>query len=121
MSTTGWRLVAATLPPRDSGPMPRSANTSVTSTAVALATAPTTNRSMYRNGAAMLRSLAHPPHLAFAAHARNCWPVSSPRNPARPSAAVGIWLRKTHLVLGVAVCLLATGVEMIARQHYAGR
>jgi hypothetical protein len=59
MSTTGWRLVAAALPPKDSDPTPRCANTSTTSTAVALATPAATDRTMYRNEAMMPRSLAH--------------------------------------------------------------
>jgi hypothetical protein len=49
-------------------------------------------------------------HLAFAAQARRLLAVHFTTIPPRPSAAAGIWLHNSHLVLGVAVCLFVTGL-----------
>jgi hypothetical protein len=54
-------------------------------------------------------------YLAFAAQARRLLAVHFTTIPARPSAAVGIWLHNSHLVLGVAVCLLVTGLAGSAK------
>jgi hypothetical protein len=57
-------------------------------------------------------------HLAFAQQARRLLAVRFTAIPSRPSAAAGIWLHNSHLVLGVAVCLLVTG---LARSTRGGR
>jgi hypothetical protein len=49
-------------------------------------------------------------HLAFAEQARRLLAVHFTTIPARPSATAGIWLHNSHLVLGVAIWLLVTGL-----------
>jgi hypothetical protein len=49
-------------------------------------------------------------HVAFAAQARRLLAVHFATVAARPSVALEIWLHNSHLVLGVAVCLLVAGV-----------
>jgi hypothetical protein len=48
--------------------------------------------------------------LAFAAQARRLLAVHFTTVPARPGEAVAIWLRNSHLVAGVAVCLCVNGL-----------
>jgi hypothetical protein len=49
-------------------------------------------------------------HLAFAEQARRLLAVHFTAIPARPSAAAGIWLHNSRLVLGVTIWLLVTGL-----------
>jgi hypothetical protein len=59
-------------------------------------------------------------HLAFAAQARRLLAVHFTTIPARPSVVAGIWLHNSHLVIGVAVCLLVTGLAGGAKRGRRG-
>lgn len=56
-------------------------------------------------------------HLAFAAQARKLLAVHFTAIPARPSVAAGIWIHNSHLVVGVAVCLLLTALAGNAKRR----
>lgn len=54
-------------------------------------------------------------HLAFAAQARQLLAVHFSTVPARPGEAVAIWLHNSRLVIGVAICIVVSGLMRVAR------
>jgi hypothetical protein len=54
-------------------------------------------------------------HLAFAAQARRVLAVHFSTVPAKPGEAVAIWLHNSRLVVGVAICIVVSGLVKATR------
>lgn len=54
-------------------------------------------------------------HLAFAVQARRVLAVHFSTVPAKPGEAVAIWLHNSRFVVGVAICIVVSGLARAAR------